>query len=83
MSKSSGLTGQIIRYGFDKVVVRRATYMAIVVGSILVFINHGERIFAGDFSFTLLWQSLLTLVVPYCVSTFSSVLAMIEHADSP
>lgn len=57
-------------------VIRRAIVLAIVVGCVLVGINHGNCIVHGKFGALCLVQSLLTVFVPYCVSTVSSVLAI-------
>ncbi|PYR67224.1 MAG: phosphoenolpyruvate protein kinase [Acidobacteria bacterium] len=57
-------------------VVRRATVVAIVVGTILVVINHGDAIVRGDLGVGRLLRIGLTVVVPYCVSTYSSVSAL-------
>jgi len=57
-------------------VVRRATVVALVVGSILVIINHGDAIVNGDLSGGRLLRIVLTIAVPYCVSTYSSVSAL-------
>lgn len=65
------------------IVVRGLKYGA-VVGSILIVINHGNAIAEGTVDSTRLIQMLLTLLVPYCVSTASSVGAVMEHrADHP
>jgi len=60
----------------SKSVVRRATVVALIVGSILVVINHGDAIVHGDMSAGRLLRIVLTVSVPYCVSTYSSVSAM-------
>ncbi len=57
-------------------VVRRACAYAVVVGSILIAINHGHAILAGDFETGRGIRMAMTAVVPYLVSTFSSVGAM-------
>jgi hypothetical protein len=57
-------------------VVRRATLVALIVGSILVIINHGDAIVRGDLSTGRLLRIVLTVSVPYCVSTYSSVSAL-------
>jgi hypothetical protein len=57
-------------------VVRRATVVAIVVGTVLVAINHGDAIVRGDLSMGRLLRIALTVMVPYCVSTYSSVSAL-------
>ena len=57
-------------------VVRRALAYAGVVGGILITINHGDAILAADVSQTRLWKMGLTVLVPYAVSTLSSVSAL-------
>ena len=54
-------------------VMRRAAGYAVVVGAILVAINHGDALLAGEFSRPMLMKIVLTVTVPYCVSTASSV----------
>jgi hypothetical protein len=44
-----------------------------IVGTILMAINHGPAILAGDITGERLLQILLTFLVPYTVSTVSSV----------
>jgi hypothetical protein len=61
-------------------VVQRATVVALVVGSILVIINHGDAILRGDLSAGRLLRIMLTIAVPYCVSTYSSVSALRDAA---
>jgi hypothetical protein len=65
-----------IRHALNRCVVRRALFMAVVVGTILVLINHGLCIYSGKFGLTCFCQTVLTFMVPYAVSTVSSVLAM-------
>lgn len=57
-------------------VVRRALKYAVIVGVILITINHGDAILRGDVSPGRLARMLLTCLVPYCVSTLSSVEAV-------
>lgn len=54
-------------------IVRRAMVFAVVVGSILVAINHGDAIIVGDIDHRRAFKIALTVVVPYLVSTISSV----------
>jgi hypothetical protein len=63
---------------FERRVVRRALAFAVVVGSVLIAINHGDALFAGDIDGTRWLKMGLTLLVPYVVSTWSSVLAVRE-----
>lgn len=62
-------------------VVRRALKYAIVVGSILIAINHGDAIVRGDLNAVRFLKMGLTVVVPYVVSALSSVGAMIESRE--
>jgi hypothetical protein len=57
-------------------VVRRAIGYAVVVGAILIAINHGDAILAGTVDTPRAARMLLTVLVPYCVSTLSSVGAL-------
>ena len=61
-------------------VVKRASVMAGVVGVILIAINHGPALLGGDVSVGRVLQMGLTVLVPYTVSTVSSVLAMRDGA---
>lgn len=57
-------------------VVLRAAGIALVVGIVLALINHGHRLISGDVDGATLGRIVLTFCVPYCVSTYSSVLAV-------
>lgn len=50
--------------------------MAAVVGPILIVINHGDVIANGTLDGVAWMKMLLTVLVPYCVSTYSSVGAL-------
>lgn len=54
-------------------IVRRSLRVALVVGTLLVLINHGDRIAAGTASGPDWLKMGLTYLVPYCVSTWASV----------
>jgi hypothetical protein len=60
-------------------IVRRAVGYAIVVGAILIAINHGDALLSGEVSSGRLFKMLLTVAVPYCVSTASAVGAIREQ----
>lgn len=60
-------------------VVVRAVKFAVVVGAILITINHGDAILAGDVDGTRLAKMVLTVFVPYAVSTASSVAAVLDR----
>lgn len=54
-------------------VVRRSLKVALLVGSILAVINHGEQLMGGTVDSEVVWKILLTYCVPYAVSTFAAV----------
>lgn len=62
-------------------VIRRALKYAIVVGAVLIAINHGDAIVRGDLDAVRLLKMGLTVLVPYVVSALSSVGAMIESGS--
>ena len=57
-------------------VVRRASIYFVVVGSVLIAINHGDALVRGDVDGVRLFKMILTPLVPYVVSTLSSVSAI-------
>jgi hypothetical protein len=71
-----------MRNAFQWPVVRRAFILAIIVGSLLIGINHGPCLASGHFTSSCFLQSVLTYFVPYFVSTISSVLAMSDKTKS-
>ncbi|MBN1666797.1 MAG: nitrate/nitrite transporter NrtS [Anaerolineales bacterium] len=58
--------------------MRRATYSALIVGSILILINHSDALLRGELDPTRLYRIALTVIVPYVVSTVSSVIMIQE-----
>ena len=75
--------GESFRLALRPSTVKRALKYAVVVGIILISINHGDALLNGDFSRDRLFKMALTLVVPYVVSTLSSVGAMREKSRAP
>lgn len=71
-----------LRLAADRTVVRRALAVAGVVGTILVVINHANALLAGDITLARTTQIITTMLVPYCVSTYSSVGAMLDARRS-
>ena len=59
---------------------RRAFITAIIVGSVLIAINHGRAIVSGQLTRERIIQMCLTVLVPYTVSTVSSVATRRELA---
>jgi len=54
-------------------VVRRGLMYAVIVGAILITINHGDALLRGEFTLGHALKMALTVTVPYVVSTLSSV----------
>jgi hypothetical protein len=63
---------------FSRSVVRRAAYSALIVGSILILINHSDVLMRGELDPIRLFRIALNVVVPYVVSTVSSVITIHE-----
>lgn len=59
-------------------VVRRAVRVAVIVGTLLILINYGDRFLAGDLTGADWVKMGLTYLVPYGVSTWSAVQALRE-----
>lgn len=70
--------GTWLRIAVRRSVVLRATRMALVVGAILIAINQGDALLAGEVSARTVVKLILTPLVPYLVSTFSSVAALAQ-----
>ena len=65
-----------IALALSKHVMRRALKVALLVGTMLAFINHGEKIISLSLSSQELFKVILTYLVPYGVSTWSAVQAI-------
>tara|TARA_R100001198_G_C5215997_1_gene199728 strand:+ start:664 stop:936 length:273 start_codon:yes stop_codon:yes gene_type:complete len=57
-------------------VIRRGLMYAVIVGAILISINHGDAILRGEITQGRILKMALTVMVPYVVSTLSSVGAL-------
>jgi len=60
---------------FRRETVLRAIKVALVVGPILIIINHHDVLLNLEFSNDLYFKCFLTFFVPYCVSAYSSASA--------
>jgi len=58
---------------FSRPILKRASIVSVIVGTLLIAINQGDLILSGGMP--PLWKIILTYMVPYSVSSFSSVLA--------
>ncbi|MCV6606206.1 MAG: nitrate/nitrite transporter NrtS [Porticoccaceae bacterium] len=74
---------RILAIALSKQVVKTATKIAVVVGTLLVLINHYPEIASGSVSKNNLMQMLFTYLVPYGVSTYSSTKALLEVDQKP
>jgi hypothetical protein len=59
-----------------RTVARRALVIASLVGTVLALVNHGDRMLAGTMSGLNWGQVFITYLLPYLVSTYSSVVAI-------
>jgi hypothetical protein len=71
------------KLSFSGSVARRALSTALIVGFVLNAINHGEAVMRGTVTGAQWIQMVLTCCVPYCVSTYSSVRAILEMKRQP
>ena len=62
-------------------IVARSLRISLVVGTILVLINHLDLLVAGKLSSALAGKILLTYMVPYAVSSYSSYCALKDAGD--
>jgi hypothetical protein len=63
----------IIAYCLERDTLLFAMKLALVVGTILALINHGQAIISGHFTFDQLLPMLITYCVPFSVSMYSQV----------
>lgn len=61
-------------------IITRSVKVALVVGTILVAINHGDALLAGELDSVRILKMALTYLVPYAVSTYAAVSA-IRHSS--
>ena len=64
------------RIALQRDVVLRALKTAALVGLLLIGINHWDALLAGDVDAMRVAKMLLTVLVPYSVSTYASVRAI-------
>ncbi len=70
-----------LRYACQPKIAWRATKYAFFVGIILILINYGDVILQGEVTDGSLIKMGLTVLVPYMVSTCSSVGALLDLQD--
>ena len=63
-------------------VMKRAARVAVIVGTVIALINHGDRMLTASMDLSAWFKCLLTFLVPYCVSTYSSVMAVRDRLQT-
>ncbi len=76
--------GQTTFFGIarQRTVVRRAIRIACIVGLVLALLNHGDTIMASEAQPSTWLKVALTFLVPYSVSTYSSVMAVRDRLQT-
>lgn len=69
---------ELWQHAISRPVLTTAIRIALVVGTILALINHGPSLLEGQMTAQQWLQIALTYLVPYCVSTYSSVKILLE-----
>jgi len=77
----TALMKESLQLALQPSVVKRALKYALIVGLVLITINHGDAILHGHVSRAQVIQMALTALVPYVVSTLSSVGALRERQE--
>jgi len=72
-----------LNIALQKNILTRAIKVALVVGSILMLINHGDVILSNGLQIKEFIKITLTYFVPYCVSTYSSTEAVCAAENKP
>ena len=67
----------LIQLAFGDGTPKKALLSALVVGSILTIVNHGDMILSGEYPSWL--KVLLTYFVPYCVTTWGAITGKLTH----
>jgi hypothetical protein len=67
---------------FSRNVAKRSFIVAVIVGTILAFINHGDVIVSGNLTATCWIKMIATCLVPYTVSSVTSVLGALEQRNA-
>ena len=66
----------------QRAIVLRSLKVALVVGTLLALINHGDRLLGGGLDMTALLKVGLTYLVPYAVATWSAVQTSLAREHS-
>jgi len=64
---------EYLSIAFSREICTTSLKVSLIVGTLLVLINHGAAVFDSSVTTENVWQIALTYLVPFCVSTYSSV----------
>lgn len=65
--------GSVLAYCTERDTLLRSLKTALVIGTILALINHGQQLLSGQFAPSWIVPMLLTYLVPFCVATYGQV----------
>ena len=68
----------IVNTARSPAIFQRSVKVALLVGTVLMFINHGDALLSGNLDQYSIIKILLTYLVPYLVSTQAGVAATLE-----
>ncbi|TDJ69300.1 MAG: hypothetical protein E2O35_01575 [Proteobacteria bacterium] len=69
-----------LHIAFRADIARRSVKVASIVGTILALINYGDRMLPYSLDANAWVKIATTYCVPYCVSTYASVSAILAHS---
>jgi hypothetical protein len=72
-TKKRGSSRSLIAYCLERPTLLFSIKMALVVGTLLAVINHGQAIITGHFTSDRLLPMLLTYCVPFAVAMYSQI----------
>ena len=64
---------------FSRKIMKRSAIVALIVGTILAFINHGDVILTANLTPVCWIKIIATCLVPYTVSSVTAVLGALEQ----
>lgn len=79
--RNQGRAVLFLQCALQRETATRAAGVALVITPILTVVNHWNEIVAGEIGQRFIVQVVLTFLVPYSVSTFSSARAEMAHRD--
>ncbi len=68
-----------LKLAIERPVLLRGFRMAVIVGPVLILLNHGDTMLYGSVTAVVVLKIILTPLVPFCVSVYSSVSTIIRR----